>query len=228
MTLQDRNSLSSVWTDWVNEVVTSKALTLFEPETESVPNVRIGQSRFISGRLAKSCDDSFIQFHKSYGRHTTLAGIWMFLEKDHKREYLVTAFGKQRGSRSDRPAQFYGLHISHGVEHNVSFSPTCIDYFQKHIAGIDNAEVLVCHNHPRNFVTDLLSQITHWSPLPSNIDRETTYQFKYRTIIHWLASGSFRSIRFFLVENGGLREILLPPADRITKMLRELTIESSV
>jgi hypothetical protein len=219
MTQQARSSLSSVWKDWLNEVITSKALTLFEPETESVLNARIGQSRFISGKLAKTCDDSFIKFPKSYGRRTTLAGIRMFLEKDHKKEYLVSAFGKRRGSRLDRPAQFYGLHISHGVEHEVNFSPTCIDYFQKHIAGIENAEVLVCHNHPRHFVTDLLSQFVHWSALPSNRDRETTYQYKYRAIIHWLASGRFRTIRFFIVENGGLREILLPPADRIAKML---------
>ncbi len=225
---QNKDNLSSVWKDWLREIVISKALTLFEPETESIPNVRVGHARFISRKLARSCDDCFIQFPHFYGRHSTLAGIWMFLEKDHKKEYLVTAFGKRKGSSIDRPSQFYGLHVSHGAAHNVRFSPACIDYFQKHIAEIINANVLVCHNHPRNFVADLLSQIIDWSPLPSNTDRETMYHFKYKAIISWLISGNFRNIRFFLVENGGLREIQLPPAGKVVKMLRELTIQTSV
>jgi hypothetical protein len=223
-----KDNLSSVLKDWLNEVMISKTMTLFEPETKSISGVHIGRSRFISGKLAKSSDDSFIQFPQCYGRHTTLVGIWMFLGKDHGREYLVTAFGKRKGSSVDRPAQFYGLHISHGAQHNVKFSPTCIDYFQKHVAGINNAEVLVCHNHLRNFATDLLSQIIAWSPLPSNADRERSYQFKHRAIIGWLASGNFYNIRFFLVENGRLREIQLPPAERVAKMLRALTIQTSV
>lgn len=223
MTQALKDNLSSTWKEWLNEVMTSKMLTLFERKRKTISNIRIGQARSISAKLAKSPNDSFIQFPQRYGRHTTLAGIWMFLEKDHKREYLVTAFGKRRGRDIDRPAQFYGLHISHGVEHNVKFSTACIDYFQKHIDGIGNAEILICHNHPRNFIKDLLSQITDWSPLPSNTDRETMYQFKYRAMIHWLASGNFRNIRFFLIENGGLREIQLPPANRVAKMLRELT-----
>ncbi len=227
MTYTYKDDLSSILKDWLSEVVTSKILTLFEPERETIPNVRIGQSRFISRKLAKSSDDLFIRFPQCYGRNTTLAGIWMFLEKDHKREYLVTAFGKRKGSGVDRPAQFDGLHISHGVEHEVKFSATCIDYFQKHIVEIDNAEVLVCHNHPRNFVSDLLSQLVDWSPLPSNKDRETMYQFKYRAILNWLASGSFHNIRFFLVENGRLREIQLPSVDRVVNALRGLTIHTS-
>ena len=223
MTPALKDNLSSMWKEWLNEVMTSKVLTLFEPERKTILNIRIGQARFISAKLTKSPDGSFIQFPQPYGSHTTLAGIWMFLEKDHMRKYLVTAFGKCRGKDRTRPAQFYGLHISHGSEHDVKFSPACIDYIQKHIAGIGNAEILICHNHRRNFVTDLLCQIIDWSPLPSNTDRETMYQFKYRAMIHWLASSNFRKICFFLIEDGRLREIQLPPVNRIAKMLRELT-----
>ena len=224
MTYTNEDDFSSFWKEWLSEVVTSTILTLFEPESDGIPKVRIGQARFISTKLTKSSDDSFIRFPQPYGRNTTLAGIWMFLEKGHEREYLVTAFGKRKGSGADRPGQFYGLHISHGAGHAVKFSPICIDYFQKHIAEIDNGEVLVCHNHPRNIVTDLLSQLIDWSPVPSNRDREVMYQFRYRAIVNWLASGNFRNIRFFLVENGRPREIQLPPADRIVKMLSGLRI----
>lgn len=227
MTYTYKNDLSSTLKDWLREVVTSKILTLFEPEGKSIPSVRIGQSRFISTKLAKLSDDSFWKFCKCYGRNTTLAGIWMFLEKDHRREYLVTTFGKRRGAERGRSSQFYGLHISYGVEHAVNFSPTCIHYFQKHISEIDNAEVLVCHNHRRNFLTDLLSQLIDWSPLPSNKDRETMYQFKYQGILKWLTSSSFHNIRFFLVENGRLREIQLPPADRVVSTLKRFTIHTS-
>lgn len=208
----------SVLKDWLSEVMTSEAITLLEPETVSLSSVRVGQSRFISGKLIKSNDDSFILFPQCYGRNTTIAGIWMFLEKNHRREYLVTAFGK----RIVAGARFCGVHITHGARHNVNFSPACIDYFQKHIAKINDAEILVFHNHPINFIMDLLSQIIDWRPVPSNMDRETAYRFKYRAIVNWLATGNFYNIRFFLVEDGRLGEILLPSADKIANMLRKL------
>ncbi len=168
-----------------------------------------------------------LRFNLIAGLHNyELGRIWMFLEKDHSREYLVTAFGKRKGRGSDRPAQFEGLHVSHGEEHNVNFSPLCINYFQKHVSEINNAEILICHNHPRNFVSDLLSQIICWSPLPSITDRETMYQFKCRTITNWLVSGSFKSIRFYLVENRRLREIQLPPVERISQFLNWLETQT--
>lgn len=83
--MDNENNFSAIWQDWLKEVATSKALTVFEPE-QYTPNMRVGQSRYISGKLAKSSDDIFIAFPQGYGRHTTLAGIWMFLEKDHKRQ----------------------------------------------------------------------------------------------------------------------------------------------
>jgi hypothetical protein len=225
MAQADGNNVSSALNEWLKDVGKSKALTLFEPEI-GTPNYRVGQARFISGKLSKSAHDSFIRFPNRYGRHTTLAGIWMFLEKDHSREYLVTAFGRRKGKGLDRPAQFDGLHVSHGEAHNVKFSPFCIDYFQKHVSGIENAEILICHNHPRNLVSDLLSQIICWSPLPSNTDRETMYQFKCRAITNWLVSGSFKSIRFYLVENRRLREIQLPPVERISQLLKWLEAQT--
>jgi len=206
--------------EWLSEVSTSKFLTMFEPERSSLRDVRIGQARYISSRLQKAPDDSFVQFPDRYGRHTTLAGIWMFLARDHEREYLVTAFGRRQGKAVNRPAQFEGLHVSLGNEYSVRFSPTNLDYLQKHIDKVRDAEVLICHNHPRNFLSDLLSPVIDWSPLPSKIDRETMYRFKYDVIVRWLASGNFQNMRFYLVEAGELREILLPPIDRIAAMLR--------
>lgn len=227
MTNDLQNSFPSMWEEWLREVLSSKALTVFEPEKESLRNIRIGQARFVSGKLGKTPHDTFVEFREGYGRHTTLAGIWMFLEKDHPKEYLVTAFGKRKGRGLNRPAQFYGLHISHGSEHQVSLSPLCIDYLQKHVAGIANAEILVCHNHPRNFVADLLSQFIYWSPLPSNADRATMWDFKHRTIVNWPITGSFRNIRFFLVENRALREICLPPVARIAEFLERLRTQAA-
>ncbi|HHT9146497.1 MAG TPA: hypothetical protein ACFYD4_12640 [Candidatus Wunengus sp. YC61] len=193
-------------------------LTEFEPEINFLRGTRTGQSRFISGKLAKSPDDSFIEFPSNYGRHTTLAGIWMFLEKDHRQEYLVTAFGKQKGQGLCRPAQFYGLHISYGAERSVQFSPYWFDYLQKHIERISNAEVLICHNHPKHVIRDIFSQLLDWSPLPSNKDRETLFRFKYEAIVRWYTSGNFQNLRFFLVEEGRLREFQLPPINRLIEI----------
>ncbi|MBI1785578.1 hypothetical protein HYR69_10590 [Candidatus Sumerlaeota bacterium] len=222
MALANNGDFSSRWKEWLNQIISSKLLTIFEPEKEFIPGVRIGQARYISTQLVKASDDSFIHFPNEYGRHTTLSGVWMFLEKDHKKEYLITAFGQRKGKGVDRPARFDGLHVSHGAKHSVQFSPRNLDYLQKHIDRVINAEVLICHNHPQNIVSDLLSEIIDWNPLPSNTDRDTSYQFKYNALVRWLASGNFQSMRFYLVEAGRLREILLPPADRIVRMLKEI------
>ena len=215
-------AFSSILERWLEEVATSKLLTLFEPEKEVLPNVRIGQARHVATKLARSSDDSFIAFPNQYGRHTTLAGIWMFLERDHKREYLITAFGQRSGQGLSRPARFSGLHISFGDTGRVNFSSRCLDYLQKHVGAVDNAEVLICHNHPRNGVTEILAQLMDWSPLPSNTDRRTLSHFKYASIAKWLESGDFLNLRFFLVEHGRLREFILPPATDILNTMRKL------
>ena len=50
---------SSGLKSWLEEITTSKLLTLFEPEKEVIPDVRIGQARYVATKLAKSSDDSF-------------------------------------------------------------------------------------------------------------------------------------------------------------------------
>lgn len=226
MVLSSHNDFSSKWKEWMSQIITSKMLTIFEPEKKFIPDVRIGQARYISSQLTRASDDSFIQFPKDYGRHTTLSGIWMFLEKDHKKEYLITAYGKRKGKSMDRPAQFAGLHITHGGYDSVQFSQRNIGYLQKHVDRVNDAEVLICHNHPQNIVADLLSTIIAWSPLPSNTDRETTYQFKYNALVRWVTTGNFQNIRFYLVEAGRLREIQLPPAGRIIGILKKIVNSS--
>jgi len=81
--------------EWLKALVKAKALALFEAERD-LPNYRIGQARSICGKLTHSADDSFIQFSNRYGRHTTLAGIWMFLEKDHKRNISSPPLGSEK------------------------------------------------------------------------------------------------------------------------------------
>lgn len=227
MTLPLHNDFSSKWKEWMCQIINSKMLTIFEPEKKFIPDVRIGQARYISTQLMRASDDSFIQFPKNYGRHTTLSGIWMFLEKDHKKEYLITAFGKRKGKSIDRPVQFDSLHVSQGGYDSVQFSQRNLDYLQKHIDRVTNAEVLICHNHPQNILSDLLSTVFDWSPLPSNTDRETTYQFKYNALVRWMALGNFQNMRFYLVEAGRLREISLPPAERIIRILKKMVNSSS-
>lgn len=225
MNLKNNQYIRPSLEDWKNilednlkQIIGSKLLTIFEPERHSIPGVRIGQARYISRKLSKASDDSFIRFPNHYGRHTTLAGIWMFLGQEHTSEYLVTAFGKRMGKGLKRPAKFYGLHVSHGAERSVQFSPYWFDYLNKHINSIRNAEVLICHNHPKHFIRDILSRMLDWSPLPSVADREIMFRFKHETIVRWAASGNFQNLRFFLVECGRLREFLLPSLDRLAKL----------
>ncbi len=148
----------------------------------------------------------------------------MYLSKDLSHEYLVTVFGQRRRSGIYRPADFSGFHISFGTYSQVQFSPACISIFQRMISQFSNTEILIFHNHPRNIVTDLLSQILDWDPLPSNTDRNTMSSFKYETIVHWLAAGHAFNVRFFLIENKRLREICLPSLEATLNIFKEIKI----
>ena len=212
------NQIPSLTKDFLKEIVTSKILTGFEPEEESIMNVTIGKARFISGKLMRSADDSFIKCEDSYYNfNTVLVGIYMFLKKDFLKEYLSTVFGKHIGKKK----QVLGLHISCGTEHNVNFSSICFDYFQKHIK-IDKAWVMICHNHPKCFFNNLIYKIIGNSPLPSNIDRKTMLQLKYGDIFQWLFRNKPNDIRFFLVENSRLKEFKLPPFDKIVYLINSI------
>ena len=205
---------------YLKGLVSSKALTLIEPEIFSLAGVRLGQVRHISKLLTTSDSDEFKKFPNLYGRHTTLAGILSFLEKDHVREYLITAFGKRKTGKLNGPAQYEGFHISHGGESSVGFSEKCLHYLNLHSKQVNKSEILIFHNHPNGIVRDFISQLVDWSPLPSNTDRDTVYHFKRQGVIDLLTSGKYGIMKFYLVEMGRLREIKWPSLDRIMKILK--------
>ena len=207
---------SSYLDSFVAELTKSAFLRIVEPEIIEIRGHRIGQSRYISTKLAASEPDSFIAFPNKYGRKTTIAGIWMFLEKPHKNEFLITAFGNRKGVGLSRPAQYEGIHICHGAEHNVGFSPMAIDYVRKH-SQVDNAEILIFHNHPLNFLSSIFEK--SWLPLPSTTDRETLYAFQKASLADWISTGNFKRVRFFLVENRSIHEFVLPPIERFGDIL---------
>lgn len=211
--------LSSI-EDWLQEVATSKILTIWEPEIKSLNNVYPGKLRYISRLLSQSKDDNFYKFPNKYNLNTTLAGAWSYLSKEHQREYLITVFGQRLGSGLKRPASFEGYHISFGDSSRVNFSPQCIDYFDKHISTVKNADILIFHNHPINFATNILSQIIDWNPLPSNADRTTMLNFKFKSIANWLLSGNLKNVRFLLVEQSRLSEISLPPISLMMNLFK--------
>jgi len=206
----------------LKELVSSKALTLIEPKIFSLAGVRPGQVRYISKLLTTSDSDEFKKFPNLYGRHTTLAGIWSFLEKDHAREYLITAFGKRKTGKLNGPAQYEGFHISHGVKSSVGFSEKCLHYLNLHSKRVNKSEILIFHNHPNRIERKFLSEIVDWSPLPSNTDRDIVYDFKFkdRGVIDFLTSGKYGVMKFYLVEKGRLMEIKWPSLDRIMKILK--------
>lgn len=206
--------------NWLVEIALSKLLTVLEPEKKALPGIRVGEVRYISKILRGSKDDSIVQFPQPYGRNTVTRGIWTFLSREHHREYLITAFGKTKGSGSKRPARYEGLHISLGMSDAANVSSWSSYYAQRHLDVVRNAEVLVFHNHPKRFISEILSQLLDWSPLPSSLDRETMFEFRYQSAVNWLVSSEFRNIHFYLAEVGRLREYQIPPAGKVVEALK--------
>ena len=159
---------------------------------ESQPFIRLlkDQSRnlhFISGRLL---------------RNSFLYGCLKYTEKKPI-EHMIIGYGKKMGRGTIIKVFMHFI----GDEDSVSI-PDSIYALMRFVSFFPTMECIVFHNHPYK----RLISFSNGKPLPSSPDREIMLRNRYLEPYQILRRlmGAKGGIRFYLGEQGKVREILIP------------------
>ncbi|MBL8020253.1 MAG: hypothetical protein JNM27_11355 [Leptospirales bacterium] len=187
------NIVEELFTAFISSVVDPDPIH-FRPENEKgVLPVR---------RILSNGETEVQTLPRSIPRNSFLCGCLDFTENAPV-EHLIIGYGTKKGLGTEVKA------ISHciGSTNQVSIPPNMIHDMQEMSRRIARAELLIFHNHPRNWINSIFDNI----PLPSNTDRITMVRSKYLQPINLVKSilGT-GGVRFYLGENGFVREFKTP------------------
>ena len=145
--------------------------------------------------------DRLMQLNKVINRNDFIAGSY-YLAGQADVEHLVVGLGSKHRNT------VRVSHVYHGVggTHSVSVPDWLARAIQTHVESSYGHEAFVLHNHPRNEINAVLDNL----PLASSADRAMMVRNALRpiTAIKSLMGGG--RVRFFLVENGYVREFRTP------------------
>lgn len=134
-------------------------------------------------------------------RNQFLRGCLAATEKESV-EHLLIGLGDHQGSTTYINTV---LHVVGGPS-SVSIPPTVNSAIQGWMLGEHFAEVIVFHNHPKNALNVLFDNI----PLASTTDRQTLFVNLLKPEHAIKAGMGGGRVRFFLGENGQVREFNTP------------------
>jgi hypothetical protein len=141
------------------------------------------------------------QLRRPLNRNAFLFGCLDFLERQPL-EHLIVGFGRLARSTT----RLEGLTHIVGSADFVQVPPAIWDAAKTWLKTTPQSQVILVHNHPRNMLNAILDNL----PIASGTDRDT-----------WITSvlESGPGVRFYLVENGFIREFRTP---MIMRLLRQL------
>lgn len=154
----------------------------------------------VRAAFARSGGDR-VRLRRPLNRKAFLLGCLDLTEEAHI-EHLVAGFGRRHGSTTkiDRIAGCTG------GEGSVQIPPELLHLAQRHVAANRANEVLLYHNHPRWPLNALVDNI----PLASKTDRTTLVDVHRDPFVLLKTLFGGGHIRFFLGENGFVREVRTP------------------
>lgn len=127
-------------------------------------------------------------------------------------EHLIVGFGRRRGSTTWIADIRYEL----GNATSVCVPPTLNSEIDGFLAADLQNEVIVFHNHPPNLLNILFDN----APLASSRDRDSLLKMRYlEPYVALRALLGHGNIRFFLGENGFVREFRTPDLRDVAERL---------
>lgn len=154
-----------------------------------------------SGALASFCP---------LNRNAFLCGC-LDLTDEESIEHLIVGLGWRHGptTKVDQLAH------ATGSAGQVAISPWIADAIRTHMAADHSNEVVVFHNHPRNPLNVIFDNV----PIASTADRNlfTRDVMNVVSVVRTLMGGG--RLRYFLGENGFVREFRTPPIHKIGAFL---------
>lgn len=201
MTVIDTQRAGHHLFDRVLEIAESALLGSLEPSPISVcsehelPRVR--------NAILRAHRDGFARFRDVVNRNSFLLGCRDYTV-DSGKEHLLVGYGFRYGSTT----RVHSLHHVTGSSSSVCLPADVGHAMWAHYRRHHGNELLVFHNHPCNPLNLLLDNL----PLPSRTDRRflEARALQPEQIVRRLLGGG--RIRFYLGENGFVKEFRLPSA----------------
>jgi len=210
--------LDRIW-EKLPPYIESRLLTLAEPEKRSF-RIRRYQSGPITRILHRANHDSVHCFRTPTNRDTFLWAVLNHLKKTHDKEWLVIGLGRRLGIEKSRPSKIEGMWVGHGNRGQVGLTPLGMRLIKQQTQKVKNGEVILIHNHLTDPFKWIVGQFIGWTPLPSEADRQTAFKL-YIENLKTLSNKSYPGFyRFYLVEEGRLREFFLPPVNTLLEVFR--------
>lgn len=168
-------------------------------------------------------DDQFQEFATPKSRTAALNAARSYLSPILQHEELLVFVGRRRAERRDSGSSYYGVWKCVGDRNGVQFSPS----LQRLIAELphtDRADVLFVHNHPPNWLKNLVGTAVPWRPTASETDRNTALVHEVQATLAGIRRGfGTASFRWYLVEEGEIREFGIPGIGSALEFLKDPT-----
>ena len=150
-------------------------------------------------------------------RNSFLYGCNEFTE-DEVIEHLIVGFGKKRSMGTDIIKVFHVL----GTSTSVIIPENLIDYIQKYLMSDFKAEVVIFHNHPRNWLTSSYPI----GPIASNTDRWIAITSKLEPLYLLRTFLRGGGLKYYVGERGLVKEIRWPSIMQMIRIHEELKSNS--
>lgn len=137
---------------------------------------------------------------------------------DEPVEHLIVGYGYKHGTTT----KIEGIHHVVGEEHQVRPTRAVWNAIWKYTHEIPRGEVLIFHNHCRNFLHVLIDNL----PLASSADRHLSEKLKFNPFQLVKTLFSTGEVKFYVGENGFVKEFKLPPFERIIELYNRMSFTS--
>ncbi len=138
---------------------------------------------------------------------------------DESVEHLIVGYGYKHGTTT----KVKGIHHVCGEEHHVRPTTAVWNAIWKYTHEIPRGEVLIFHNHCQNFLHVLIDNL----PLASSTDRRLSEKLKFNPFQLIKTLFGTGEVRFYVGENGFVKEFKLPPFDRIIELYNHISNKRS-
>jgi len=182
------------------EVIGSAIASVFDPKPidfKASDEAGIGPVR--TG--CRKPDGMLHTFRSQLNRNAFLMGCHEFTCESEV-EHLIVGFGFQHGSTTVVEQMAHAVGTKDAVSIPAHIASAIAGYVKQEHAN----EVLLFHNHPRNFLNVVINN----GPMPSSTDRRTLVSFHRDVVVLGKTLMGGGSVKFYVGENRVVREFHTP------------------
>jgi len=199
------------------EVITNFFLSCFEPNPVCFSAVKEAEVARANKAIALASGEIAARFNGGPINRSSFLAACFDTTYEEPIEHLVVGYGNKYRNTT----KVSSLHHVVGNEHSVQPTEKIIKTIFTQMTQVNRGEVLIFHNHPKWFLNALLDNV----PLASSTDRATARTLKFnwfQFLKGFLGNGD---VKFYVGENGYVKEFVLPPFDYLVDLYRKVTTQ---